>query len=123
MLKKDLQDWVCRPFCSFFRDGEKEDLLCQGAWGVSQLVKTGRLDPEALPSFNKSHALEAISDPDLVAAICRACPFQAEDCDFQSTKKTSVPSDVEPCGGYILLRLLIINRYLVPADLKTLNHG
>ena len=46
MQKKDLQDYVCRPFCSFFREGEKEDLLCQGAIYIGQLVKEGKIDLE-----------------------------------------------------------------------------
>jgi len=96
--------------------------LCQGARAVAQLVKKGHIDPDGLPFFSKSQALEAVSDPELVDAICQGCPFQAEDCDFQSQTVSPLPSDIEPCGGYILLRLLILNRYIDPSALKALNH-
>ena len=120
MLKNDLKNWVCRPYCSFFREGEKEDLLCQGAWAVGRLAEEGLLDPVCLPDFNKSNALKSILDPELVDHICQTCPFQAEDCDFQSKTVSALPADVEPCGGYILLRLLKLNRYLDPSDIKAL---
>ncbi len=102
-MKNEFKDYICRPFCMFFREGEKEDLACQGSEVIERLVKQGRLHPGQLPRDGKIPGKRWKHDPALDVAVCQPCPFKAQDCDFQSE---SPPPHAEPCGGYIILTLL-----------------
>ena len=103
MCKENFKEYICRPFCKFFREGEKEELACQGAQVIEQMVRRRRLDPALLPRNGKKPSLWKNQDPVLVLHVCQHCPFQEKDCDYQSA---CPPPDTEPCGGYILLSLL-----------------
>jgi hypothetical protein len=98
----------------FFREGEKEELACQGAEVIECLVKQGRLHPEQLPGDRKIPGKRWQHDAALDAAVCQPCPFKAQDCDFQAE---SSPPHAEPCGGYILLTLLKERGILSSLDL------
>jgi hypothetical protein len=103
MAKKDIKEYICRPFCSFYRDGVKEELLCGGAGVLEKLVLCGKLRVAELPvDRNAFFSLDA-RDSILETAVCSSCDFRRDDCDFQAEPG---PPDAEPCGGYILLRLL-----------------
>jgi hypothetical protein len=115
MGKEDFKTYICRPFCMFFREGQKEDLTCQGARVISQLVKVRKLNPHRLPCNGKNSGLWKEPDPILDSIVCRRCSFEKEDCDFRSNDP---PSDSEPCGGYILLRLLIKKGIISSLDLE-----
>lgn len=103
MAKKDIKDFVCKPFCSFFREGVKEELICNGALLLEILMAKGMLSPDALVGVKSASGLEYGRNSSLETAVCRRCPFSAYDCDFQSE---SPPPGAEPCGGFILLALL-----------------
>jgi hypothetical protein len=118
MPKKDFKDYICRPFCKFFREGEKEEMACQGAQVIEQMVRHKRLDPALLPRNGKNPSLWKKYDPILVAHVCQHCPFQKEDCDFQSAYP---PPDTEPCGGYILLSLLKEKGFISARDFEGLS--
>lgn len=121
MPKTDFQDYLCRPFCSFFRAGEKEDLACQGAQVLDALVKSGRLCPEQFPGAGaKQSRLWQECDPELEAALCSVCPFRLDGCDFHSALRNS---RTEPCGGYLLLKLLQERGVISCADLKSASGG
>jgi hypothetical protein len=47
--------------------------------------------------------------------ICTSCPFRANDCDFQSGE---LSEDIEPCGGFVLIVLLLENNLITESDLK-----
>ena len=104
----------------FFREGEKEDLACQGAEVIERLVKQGRLHPEQLPRDGKIPGKRWQHDAALDAAVCQLCPFKAQDCDFQAE---SPPPDAEPCGGYILLTLLQEKGTIFSIDLEKVTLG
>ena len=108
---------ICRPFCKFFREEEKEEMACQGAQVIEQMVRRKRLDPASLPRNGKTPSLWKNRDPLLAAHVCQHCPFRAEDCDYQSS---GPPADAEPCGGYILLCLLKKKGLISARDLKEL---
>lgn len=121
MPKADFQSYLCRPFCSFFRDGEKEELACQGAQVLDALIRGGRLHPEQLPGgLRKEPRLWRVDDPELEAALCRVCPFRVDGCDFYSPQRSA---QTEPCGGYLLLKLLKEDNAIRCADLSRASGG
>lgn len=113
MTKKDFKDYICRPFCMFYKDGQKEEMACQGALVVESLVNQRRISSEQLCLSVKDHQLCLKHKDTLTRYVCRQCPFMKEDCDFQST---SPSDDLEPCGGYIVLACLIENRVIDTRD-------
>jgi hypothetical protein len=113
MAKRDVKDFVCKPFCSFYREGEKEELMCNGARLLEILLKKGIFSPEATAGVKPGSCLAAVGNTALEEAVCRKCPFRADGCDFQSQ---APPADAEPCGGYILLDLLA-EKGIVTTDL------
>jgi hypothetical protein len=103
MAKKDIKEYICRPFCSFFREGVKEELICRGARDVRSFLERGMLQVSELAGLGCGGPSLRFRDSALDAAVCRRCAFRKEDCDFQSEQR---PLDAEPCGGYILLGIL-----------------
>ncbi len=87
----------------FFREGEKEEMACQGAVVLERLVAKNRIDPASVSCFEKVQDIIKRADKSLNSYVCDKCPFQNEDCDFQSKNP---PPECEPCGGYILLAIL-----------------
>lgn len=104
MAKKDVEDIVCRAFCSFYREGVKEDLICHGAAMLESLMGKGILSPGAITQLKGRLSPSPGEYDGLEEAVCAPCPFLAEDCDFRSQ---SPPPGAEPCGGLILLALLV----------------
>ena len=101
--KKEFQNYICQPFCDFFKPGVKEELTCRGALLVQQLVRNRRLSPGDFRNLDRNEPLFPGQAADLEAAVCEGCPFRAEDCDFMSA---APPADCRPCGGWVLLRQL-----------------
>ncbi len=114
MAKSDIKDFVCVPFCSFYREGAKEELICNGARVVEILLKRGVLSPERLTAMKGRPCPAVRREPALEAKVCGECPFRAEDCDFQSA---TPPPNARPCGGFILLSLLMVDGALIPTGL------
>ena len=115
MTKKDFKDYICRPFCMFYKDGQKEDMACEGALVVEALIHQGRIFPEQLHLIVKDLQLCLKHKDTLTRYVCSHCPFMNKDCDFQSTAPSP---DLEPCGGYIVLAGLIEHRVIEPRDMK-----
>ncbi len=103
MAKNDVRDFVCKPFCSFYREGEKEELMCNGARLLEILINKGLLSPAELSAVNVGSCIAAGRNSELERTVCLKCPFRPDGCDFRSQ---SPPPDAEPCGGYALLDLL-----------------
>jgi hypothetical protein len=115
MSKDHCQAYVCRPYCMFFQEGEKEDLSCRGAQIVERLVGRGRFDLMIIPPLQKETRLWEKYRSSLGSYICNPCPFFAEDCDFQSLE----PADyMEPCGGFMLLAHLYDQKIIKTSDLE-----
>jgi hypothetical protein len=115
MGKKDFNQFVCIPFCAYFREGSKEEFACRGALLVDELLRCGNLRPDALPEPRRDLDFCGKHDVELYALVCRRCPFQKEDCDFQSEEHRH---DAEPCGGYVLLSMLKASGDINPAHLE-----
>ena len=103
MAKSDIKDFVCKPFCSFYREGAKEELICSGASLLESLMRRGMLSRESIAEVTSGPLPASWKSPTLDECVCSRCPFIADDCDFQSK---APPQDVKPCGGYILMNLL-----------------
>jgi hypothetical protein len=103
MSKIDFQQYICRPFCDFYKPGAKEELLCRGALLVERLVRQGRLHPGDFGDLRRDLPFPAGPETDLETAVCTGCPFENEDCDFRSLPP---PEDARPCGGLLLLEQL-----------------
>lgn len=99
----------------FYKDGQKEEMLCQGAVIVERLLQVKELDTSKVSRLPKTSRLWNQYKENYGSSICHQCLFQAEDCDFQSDE---ISEDIEPCGGFILLVLLIENNLITESDLK-----
>lgn len=118
MAKKDFKEYICRPFCMFYKEGQKEEMACRGAEIAEQLVLHKYIHPEELPRFKKDFALWEKYRQILGRSVCAACLFREKDCDFAAVAhKTESKTDIEPCGGFIFLALLIENQFI---DISTL---
>jgi hypothetical protein len=120
MAKRDIMDIVCKPFCSFFREGVKEELICNGARLLEMLMAKGVLSPYASGGVKSLPGPEYGRNSLLESAVCRRCSFRMDDCDFQSE---SPPPGAEPCGGYILLALLAAKSVVSPEELSEIADG
>jgi len=106
MSKPDFIDYVCRPFCMFFREDEKEEMACRGAAVAERLAGKAVFDPghAGLLPKDADAWTDAARDALLFEHVCLACEFREEDCEWRSDDP---PHDAEPCGGLILLALLM----------------
>jgi hypothetical protein len=120
MAKRDIKDFICKPFCSFYREGAKEELICNGARLLEIFMKRGMVSPEAIAAVNPGPLPASGKNHDLVEGVCRGCPFRQNDCDFQSE---TPPRGAEPCGGFILLALLLAKGSISLEKLKEIGDG
>jgi hypothetical protein len=114
MTKKDFKNYICRPFCMFYKNGQKEEMVCQGALVVESLVNQSLISIKQLKSSIKDYGVCLKHKDTLTRYVCRHCPFMKEDCDFQSTAPSP---DLKPCGGYMVLAGLIEDRVIYIRDL------
>jgi len=100
--RDDLIALVCRPHCRFYRPGAKEELSCRGYDFIAERARAGRIEAwrEQFAGSTPPVAFDHVAR--IEAALCPACVFRPEDCDFMS----DVPGAV-PCGGYVLLARLL----------------
>lgn len=89
-------------------------MACRGAQAIEFLVHRGILNPDNLPLEGKDPSLWQNPHPLLEKYVCDHCPFEEQDCDFQS--RIPIPH-AEPCGGYILLSLLTQSDRVEESDL------
>jgi hypothetical protein len=120
MAKNELKDFVCKPFCSFFREGVKEELICNGASLLEILMAKEMFTREEIEGVQPAPVREYERNSSMAIAICRKCPFRADDCDFQAE---SPPAGARPCGGYILLTLLARKGVVSVKKLKVIADG
>jgi hypothetical protein len=117
MTKKDFKDYICRPYCMFFKEGQKEEMTCKGAQIAELLFHRKRVNLEKTPNFASDPQIWKKQQAKLEKYVCHKCSFQAEDCDFQS----SAPADdMKPCGGFILLACLLESNLIDESSLETI---
>ncbi|MFH1675185.1 MAG: hypothetical protein ABIF87_17415, partial [Pseudomonadota bacterium] len=72
---------ICRPYCSYYKPGQKEDMACRGFELLRSFIKE---HPECI-----SHFPDVRTDPFkdtyhglLHATLCQRCDFLIDGCDF-----------------------------------------
>src|SRR3990172_6729001 len=115
MNKHHFKEYICRPYCMYFKEGQKEDMACQGAQIIELLTDRKRIDVMKIPPLTKSSGLLEKYRQVLSSHVCSQCSFQADDCDFQSPE---YQDGMEPCGGFILLAHLNENGLIKESDLE-----
>ena len=115
MNKNHFKEYICRPYCGYFKEGQKEDMACRGAQIIELLIDRKRIDVMNIPPLTKSSGLWNKYKRYLSSHVCNQCSFQADDCDFQSPE---YQDDMEPCGGFILLAHLNENGLIEESDLE-----
>jgi len=100
---------LCLPFCSYYKPGRNEELLCRGALVVRRLMQSGRdVTTGETKLINSDEAA-----PELMARVlCGYCDFRECDCDFAQDRHAW------PCGGYILLSRLLGLRMISTEDMR-----
>ncbi len=105
MPKTDYIDYLCRPFCTYFKAGEKEEMTCRGALVAQALMERYQIRQETVAHLPKTVDTWEGHRGLLDEQVCALCDFKEKDCDFQSElPETENP---EPCGGYIAVYLLL----------------
>ncbi|MBS3809031.1 MAG: hypothetical protein KGY38_02605 [Desulfobacterales bacterium] len=115
MQKADFKAYICRPWCMFFSEDEKEEMACLGARVAARLAENGCIRTDEIRNVIKDRDVWEKHRAGLGRILCRVCEFCAEDCDFQSLEPSE---DLEPCGGYIVLAHLLENGAVELRDLE-----
>jgi hypothetical protein len=118
--KRGCVDIVCRPHCAFFREGAKEDMVC-GAAPIARTLVTAKGPPRDSIA-GRAGAPDGVRDHDrlLLEIVCRCCPFFVDGCDFRAP---SPPPDAVPCGGLIVLDLLLADGLITPGEISAIIDG
>jgi hypothetical protein len=95
--KSPLVKTLCLKYCSYFKADKNENLACRGYHVVERLMLAGRT---TIMEKTDVSADTKVMDQ-LVQALCDACPFHENDCDFFQDLAS------KPCGGFILLSQLL----------------
>src|SRR5208283_4934343 len=101
MKDKDYTSFICKGFCSFYREGKEE--LCCGTYLFLKNNLTLRelraaLDLSKMDERSSEHVFPA--DEEIKSLVCDKCDFLADGCDFR--EDGSHP----PCGGYSIIEIL-----------------
>jgi len=104
MKDKDYACFICKGFCSFYKEG-KEDLCC-GTYLFLKNNLTLRelrsvLDLSKMASRPSGYVSPA--DDEIKRLVCDKCDFLVDGCDFR--EDGSHP----PCGGYKIIDMLLTN--------------
>jgi len=90
---------VCSPWCRFYK-GAKEEMACAGLLFFQTRFERNNLNK--LLQTLETMSWNASEDGLLKGVLCDRCDFRVEGCGFREGEE-----DSPPCGGYILLELLV----------------
>ena len=103
-MNNELRKNVCERFCSYYKPGRSGESACLGFLVIKDLAgKNSRIE---IPPPGTGQP-EAAADREM----CEYCGYRAGDCDF-AAGITGAP----PCGGFILIELLLQKRILTAAE-------
>ena len=77
MAKITFQEYICRPFCIYFKDGKKEELACHGAQVIEMLVDKKQIKMDSMPRLEKSAGLWEKYRGEFTSYVCGRCLFRA----------------------------------------------
>ncbi len=103
---------LCLPYCTHYKEGANEDLLCRGAAVVERLMLSGR---SLLLQEQESRPHDTVSRELLIQHLCRTCDFRENDCDFARDRASP------PCGGFVLLGGLVEQGVITIDDIQGTN--
>jgi hypothetical protein len=123
----DLRLLVCAGFCTHHKPGVVEEWHC-GGLGLVAALRGRAVDrgPEAVASFDRALRDAVVSDERvgfaadtlLKGAICATCAFLPDEgCDHRNPDLAE-DDRLEPCGGYLLLTLLLRRGVLDPVRVE-----
>lgn len=101
MKSQAYSELICRDFCRYYKPG-REEMQCGGYAFLRNNLTSGEL--EYLGKRVKGQGRAAKIPPvskELTELVCLKCDFFIDGCDF--TDNRSGP----PCGGYLLIKLLL----------------
>jgi hypothetical protein len=105
-----IREKLCRNFCPYYKPLKDEELACLGFTVVERLSGKGW----AISFDTHDKGFEEQTKKVLLEALCAACPFFENDCDFVTGSSNS------PCGGFTLLGLLLDKKVIHIDDIKNI---
>jgi hypothetical protein len=93
---------ICKPFCSFYKEG-KDEMACGGynlLINQATLAELKRLAGQISITEDISKQIPPENEF-LTNVVCKQCDFLVDGCDYAENR--SGP----PCGGYILIERLV----------------
>lgn len=110
-----LERLVCGEHCRFFKPWQGESRRCGGhAW----LVHRARTDTATLDALEKLRGAKASfplrADVLLLRTACTRCDYYPYNCRYRNP---TGPTNAEPCGGLVVLDLLLDRGLLTAEDL------
>lgn len=100
---------VCLSFCPYYKPEKDDNLACGGFLAIERLYERGKD-----VAFNGAQGIpDEATRKKLLQALCPACPYYEEDCDFVFKKEGALP-----CGGFKLLGLLLEKGIISVNDIK-----
>ena len=110
MKKKALLNrTLCLKFCSFYKPGKNEELVCGGYAAVERLILSGKVGTALQQSGRR---IDGAKTELLVQAMCPSCDFHEQDCDFFRDRYAS------PCGGFVFLAQCIADGLITADDAR-----
>ncbi|RMF96629.1 MAG: hypothetical protein D6734_03425 [Candidatus Schekmanbacteria bacterium] len=104
MKDDEIIEKICKPFCSFYKEG-KEEMLCKGAEILKEILS--KLPQKRFHNYFKGDVLcpkIIYQNGEMLERICRQCNFYISGCDFTDPDFKGYSP---PCGGYIAIVCLI----------------
>jgi hypothetical protein len=126
-VPNDLRLLVCAGFCTHHKPEIVEEWHC-GGLGLVAALRGRAVDwgPQAAAAFDRAlrdapasaERVDFAADALLERAICATCAFLPDEgCDHRNPE-LAVADRLEPCGGYLLLTLLLREGVLDPAQIE-----
>jgi hypothetical protein len=106
--KTPLEQILCLKFCTYYKPGKNEELACRGYMVVERLLREGK----SIDLDRTSGESSRIPTDRIVNALCLACDFQKQDCDFMLDRAA------RPCGGFVLLAQLLGTGVITIEDIR-----
>jgi len=110
-----LERLVCGEHCRFFKPWQEETRRCGGHdW----LLRQVQADPATLEALEKLRGVKAPpplrADALLLRTACTRCDYYPYNCRYRSP---TGPDNAEPCGGVLVLDLLLDRDLISPEAL------